>query len=92
MLAFFDFPAEHWEHLRTSNPIESVFATVRHRTVRTKGALSQKTARLMVFTLVQAASKTWRRLQGANQLPRVIEGVIFTNGVATPDATTQNAA
>lgn len=92
MLAFFDFPAEHWEHLRTSNPIESVFATVRHRTVRTKGALSQKTARLMVFTLVQAASKTWRRLQGANQLPRVIEGVIFTNGIATPDAITHSAA
>jgi transposase-like protein len=48
---------EHWVHLRTSNPIESVFATVRHRTVRTKGALSQKTEKLMVFTLIQAASK-----------------------------------
>ena len=52
LLAFFDFPAEHWDHLRTSNPIESVFATVRHRTVRTKGALSAKTAKLMVFKLV----------------------------------------
>jgi hypothetical protein len=50
LLAFFDFPAEHWDHLRTSNPIESVFATVRHRTVRTKGALSAKTAKLMVST------------------------------------------
>jgi transposase-like protein len=59
LLAFFDFPAEHWDHLRTTNPIESVFATVRHRTVRTKGALSQKTAKLMVFKLVMAASKTW---------------------------------
>ena len=59
MLAFFEYPAEHWGHLRTSNPIESVFATVRHRTVRTKGALSQKTAKLMVFTLIQAASKKW---------------------------------
>jgi len=57
MLAFFDFPAEHWGHLRTSNPIEIAFATVRHRTVRTKGALSQKTAKLMVFTLIQAASQ-----------------------------------
>jgi len=57
MLAFFDFPADHWGHLRTSNPIERVFATVRHRTVRTKGALSQKTAKLTVFTLIQAASK-----------------------------------
>ena len=64
LLAFFDFPAEHWDHLRTSNPIESVFATVRHRTVRTKGALSQNTAKLMVFKLVNAAAKTWRRLKG----------------------------
>jgi transposase-like protein len=62
LLTFYDFPAEHWDHLRTSNPIESVFATVRHRTVRTKGALSQDTARLMVFKLVTAAAKTWRRL------------------------------
>ena len=70
LLTFFDFPAEHWDHLRTSNPIESVFATVRHRTVRTKGALSPNTARLMVFKLVMAASKTWRRLKGENQLPQ----------------------
>ena len=82
LLAFYDFPGEHWDHLRTGNPIESVFATVRHRTVRTKGALSQKTAKLMVFKLVQAAAKTWRRLKGANQLPLVIEGVTFTDGVA----------
>lgn len=62
LLAFCDLPAEHWDHLRTTNPIESVFATVRHRTVRTKGSLSPTTARLMVFKLVIAASKTWRRL------------------------------
>ena len=92
LLAFFDFPAEHWDHLRTSNPIESVFATVRHRTVRTKGALSQKTAKLMVFTLVRAAAKTWRKLNGTNQLPRVIEGVKFTDGVAQCDATQNRAA
>lgn len=66
LLTFYDFPAEHWDHLRTSNPIESVFATVRHRTVRTKGALSQDTARLMVFKLVTAAAKTWRRLNLAS--------------------------
>jgi putative transposase len=71
LLAFYDFPAEHWDHLRTTNPIESVFATVRHRTVRTKGSLSSTTARLMVFKLVIAASKTWRRLKGTNQLPKV---------------------
>lgn len=88
LLTFFDFPAEHWDHLRTSNPIESVFATVRHRTVRTKGSLSQRTARLMVFKLVMAAAKTWRRLKGENQLPMVVEGIKFTDGVAvtrTPD-------
>ena len=64
LLTFYDFPAEHWDHLRSSNPIESVFATVRHRTVRTKGALSQETAKLMVFKLVMVAAKTWRRLKG----------------------------
>lgn len=92
LLAFYDFPAEHWDHLRTSNPIESVFATVRHRTVRTKGALSQKTAKLMVFTLVRAASKTWRKLNGTNRLPSVIEGVKFTDGVAHRDTTESRAA
>ncbi|RDC73478.1 IS256 family transposase, partial [Rhodovulum sp. 12E13] len=91
LLSFYAFPAEHWDHLRTGNPIESVFATVRHRTVRTKGALSQKTAKLMVFKLVQAAAKTWRRLKGANQLPQVIEGVTFTDGVADRDTETRAA-
>ena len=88
LLCFYDFPAEHWDHLRSSNPIESVFATVRHRTVRTKGALSATTAKLMVFKLVMAASKTWRRLKGENQLPKVVAGVIFRDGTevtASPD-------
>ena len=87
LLTFFEFPAEHWDHLRSSNPIESVFATVRHRTVRTKGALSQDTARLMVFKLIMAASRTWRRLKGENQLPKVVQGVRFENGteVANPE-------
>jgi transposase-like protein len=92
LLAFYDFPVEHWDHLRTSNPIESVFATVRHRTVRTKGTLSQKTVKIMVFTLIRAASKTWRRLKGANQLPRLIEGVKFVDGVASNDARENRAA
>ncbi len=92
LLAFFDFPAEHWDHLRTANPIESVFATVRHRTIRTKGALSRKTARLMVFKLVMAASKTWRRLKGENQLPKVVEGVKFTDGVAITATPIHHAA
>jgi Transposase and inactivated derivatives len=92
LLAFYDFPAEHWEHIRTSNPIESVFATVRHRTVRTKGALSQETTKLMVFKLVTAAAKTWRRLQGENQLPKVIRGLTFRNGIEVTDAASQSAA
>jgi putative transposase len=92
LLAFFDFPAEHWDHLRTSNPIESVFATVRHRTVRTKGALSAKTAKLMVFKLVNAAAKTWRRLNGENQLPKVVRGVKFKNGIEVIEMPAHHAA
>jgi transposase-like protein len=92
LLAFYDFPAEHWDHLRTTNPIESVFATVRHRTVRTKGALSQETAKLMVFKLIAAAARTWRRLKGENQLPKVIQGVTFRDGVEVIVPTSQSAA
>jgi len=91
-VAFFDFPAEHWDHLRTSNPIESVFATVRHRTVRTKGSLSQKTAKLMVFKLVFAAARTWRRLKGENQLPKIVRGVRFQNGVEVIEMPANHAA
>jgi len=92
LLAFYDLPAEHWDHLRSSNPIESVFATVRHRTVRTKGALSQETAKLMVFKLVMAAARTWRRLKGENQLPKVVEGVTFKDGVEVIAADAKDAA
>ena len=92
LLAFYDFPAEHWEHLRTTNPIESVFATVRHRTVRTKGSLSSTTARLMVFKLAIAASKTWRRLKGTNQLPKVIAGVKFNDGIEVIQVPANHAA
>ena len=81
LLAFYDFPAEHWKHLRTSNPIESTFATVRHRTIRSKGCLSNTTALAMVFKLVDAAQKTWRRLDGHNQLPKVVVGAKFTDGL-----------
>lgn len=91
LLAFYDFPAEHWQHVRTTNPIESVFATVRHRTVRTKGCLSHKTALAMVFKLVTAASKSWRRLKGNNRLPQVIKGVRFRDGIQVND-TDQSAA
>ena len=81
LLAFYDFPAEHWKHLRTTNPIESTFATVRHRTIRSKGCLSNRTALAMVFKLVEGAQKNWRRLDGHDLLPKLILGVKFTNGL-----------
>lgn len=81
LLAFYDFPAEHWKHLRTTNPIESTFATVRHRTIRSKGCLSNKTALAMVFKLIEGAQKTWRRLDGQNLLPKLIANVKFKDGI-----------
>jgi len=81
LLAFYDFPAEHWKHLRSTNPIESTFATVRHRTIRSKGCLSNKTALAMVFKLADAAQKSWRRLDGHVHLPKVILGVKFVDGI-----------
>jgi len=81
LLAFYDFPAEHWKHLRTTNPVESTFATVRHRTIRAKGCLSNQTALVMVFKLVEGAQKSWRRLDGPNQLPKLIQGVKFADGL-----------
>ncbi len=80
LLAFYDFPAEHWKHIRTTNPIESTFATVRHRTKRSKGCLSVRKTRIMVFKLIKTAEKNWLRLRGKNQLPKVISGVQFTDG------------
>lgn len=81
LLNFYDFPAAHWQHLRTSNPIESTFATVRLRTERTKGCGSRKATLTMVWQLARAASRAWRRLNGSEILPRVIEGVVFVDGV-----------
>ena len=81
LLQFYDFPAEHWKHLRTTNPIESTFATVRHRTIRTKGCMSNATAIAMVFKLMEAAQRSWRRLDGTNFLPKVIYGVKFKDGI-----------
>ena len=92
LLAFYDFPAEHWKHLRTSNPVESTFATVRHRTVRSKGCLSNKTALAMIFKLAQAAEKHWRRLDGQNQLPKVILGITFNDGIEVAKEEAQTAA
>jgi transposase-like protein len=92
LLAFYDFPAEHWKHLRTTNVIESAFATIRHRTVRSKGCLSNKTALAMIFKLAEAAEKTWRRLDGHNLLTKLILGVKFADGIeVTPQAQTAAA-
>jgi putative transposase len=81
LLTFYDFPAEHWKHIRTTNPIENVFATVRNRTRKAKGCLSRKTALSMVFKLMMSAKKKWRKLSGTNQLPEVIQGVEFKDGI-----------
>ncbi|MAC82262.1 MAG: IS256 family transposase [Rhodobacteraceae bacterium] len=81
LLTYYDFPAEHWKHIRTSNPIESTFATVRHRTKRIKGCLSRKTGLSMAFRLMMSAQKKWRKLDGRNRLPEVISGVEFRDGV-----------
>ena len=92
LLAFYDFPAEHWTHIRTTNPIESTFATVRHRTKRSKGCLSMKTMELMVFKVIKEAEKTWLRLRGKNQLPKLITGVKFSDGIEQLNQQNQSAA
>ena len=92
LLAFYDFPAEHWKYLRTTNPIESTFATVRHRTIRSKGCLSNKTALAMVFKLVEGAQKTWRRLDGQNMLPKLVANVKFKDGIEASSPQAKAAA
>jgi len=92
LLTFYDFPAEHWKHIRTSNPIESTFATVRLRTSKTKGCLSRQTALAMVFKLAKSAERHWRRLDGSERLAQVIEGVRFRDGEPIQAAEEQAAA
>ena len=86
LLTFYDFPAEHWIHLRTTNPIESTFATVRLRTKRTKGSGTRTACLTMVFKLMQSAQKRWRVLNGSERLPDVIQGIPFVDGVKQPKA------
>ncbi len=81
LLTFYDFPAEHWKHVRSTNPIESTFATVRQRTTRTKGCLSRNTALAMVFKLLLSARRKWRRLDGSDHLGEFIQGVTFKDGI-----------
>ncbi len=92
LLAFYDCPAEHWKHIRTANPIESTFATVRLRTARTKGCLSRDTALAMVFKLARAAERHWRRLNGPDRLAEIIRGVRFRDGEAVTEAEDRAAA
>lgn len=85
LLTFYDFPAEHWGHLRTTNPIESTFATVRLRTKRTKGSGSRTACLTMVYKLMQSASKKWRLLNGSQLIPEVIRGVPYLDGIRVPE-------
>lgn len=85
LLAFYDFPAEHWQHLRTTNPIESTFATVRHRTTRTRNCVSRPTFLGLDFKLIEEAEKSWRRIRGADKIGLLLSGVPFNDGIQAQD-------
>jgi putative transposase len=80
-VAFFDFQAKHWQSLRTTNPVESTFATIRHRTKRSRGCLTRDGMLHMMFKLGQCAQKNWRRLRGFDDLAKVITGLKFNDGI-----------
>ena len=84
-LAFYDFPAQHWQSLRTTNPIESTFSTIRHRTTRAKGCLTRDGMLHMMFKLGQCAEGNWHRLRGFAYLAKVITGVRFNDGIEVAD-------
>ncbi|MGA7178513.1 MAG: IS256 family transposase [Thiobacillaceae bacterium] len=85
LLAFYDFPAQHWQHLRTTNPIESTFATVRHRTTRTRNCVSRPTFLGLAFKLIEEAEKSWRRIRGADKIDLLLSGVPFKDGMQAQD-------
>jgi transposase-like protein len=85
LLAFYDFPAEHWIHIRTTNPIESTFATVRQRSARTRNCVSRDTFLGLAFKLMEEAEKTWHKIYGADKIPALIQGTVFKNGEAVKD-------
>jgi len=85
LLAFYDFPAEHGSHLRTTNPIESTFATVRHRTTRTRHGVSRATFLGLAFKLMEEAEKSWRRINGAERIEQLLKGIAFIDGIAVSD-------
>ena len=92
LLAFYDYPAAHWQSIRTSNPIESTFSTIRHRTKRSKGCLTRATMLCMMYKLARCAEQRWRRLRGFKQLGQVIEGVQFKDGVEVKSVDTDQVA
>ena len=88
LLVFYDFPGDHWRHLRTTNPIESTFATIRLRTAKTRGCLSRKTALAMVYKLALSAQRGWRRLNKSELLTDVVGGVVFKDGAKVTEEVT----
>ncbi|EIP84472.1 hypothetical protein A33K_15982 [Burkholderia humptydooensis MSMB43] len=87
LLAFYDFPAEHWQHLRTTNPIESTFATVRHRTTRTRNCLSRATFLGLAFKLIESAEQSWRRIRGVDKIEQLMKGIPFKDGTPVIEST-----
>jgi putative transposase len=87
LLAFYDFPAEHWQHVRTTNPIESTFATVRHRTGRTRNCLSRATFLGMAFKLIEAAEQSWKKIRGADKIGPLLQGIPFKDGTPVIEST-----
>ena len=85
LLAFYDFPAEHWQHIRTTNPIESTFATVRHRTTRTRNCVSRATFLGLAFKLIEEAEKSWSRIRGADKIELLLKGIAFKDGEPVQD-------
>jgi putative transposase len=92
LLAFYDFPAAHWQHIRTTNPIESTFATIRLRTRKTRNCVSAKSGLSLIHQLAMSAQKRWRRLRGFKQLADVIAGVRFIDGVDERTVSRRKAA
>jgi len=92
LLAFYDFPAEHWHHLRTTNPIESTFASVRLRTAKTRGCVSRTSILSMVFMLAKSVERRWLRLRGTEWIAKILQGVQFKNGVAVQKERRQEIA
>jgi transposase-like protein len=90
LLAFYDFPAKHWAHIRTTNPFESSFATIRHRTDQTKGCVSRPTLLGLVHKLAMSAQRSWRRLRGFKLQGELIAGVKFVDGVRVQSRTHKN--